>query len=172
MLPFPSTVRSLPETLASHSEFNRGASLCVKHGLGDRRRMQRLYTPPPLAPSLAASDPQLSSLEFDPVTRSSPRQNRLAVCKPDRHTAPANTAAPVVRMGVRKNTLRKHDALNERGRRPNTESAAERTESPKPTSYVRIASPCDLKGSSKSFTGCCRLQSYGDRLIDQESSKQ
>src|ERR1019366_4632594 len=49
---------------------------------------QRIYTPPSFAPSLATSDPRLSSsLEFDPVVKSSPRPNRLAACKPDRRTA-------------------------------------------------------------------------------------
>lgn len=137
-----------------------------------RSSRQRLYTPPPLAPSLAASDPPLSSLKFDPVARSSPRQNRLAVCKPDRRTAPENTAAPIVHMSVRENTCESVTPIINAEDDPNTESASARTEPSKPASYVRIASPCDLKGSSKSFTGCYSLQSYGHRLIDRGSSKQ
>jgi hypothetical protein len=72
-----------------------------------------------------------------------------------------------------KESIRKKRATQARGEdNPNTESAAARTAPAKPTSYVRLALACDLKGRNEFFTGCCRLHSFDQRVIKLDSGKQ
>jgi sugar/nucleoside kinase (ribokinase family) len=104
VLPFPRTVRPLPETLASHSEFNRGAAL-------DR----------------VGGEDGFAARFFYGMIKGEP-------------------AEQAVKLGW------DHGALIATFPWDTTIASLEQVRSlakgGSPTSYVRIASPCDLKGSN------------------------